>query len=514
MKNSNLNEKLNALKSLLNEGLAAEELDKIDAEVAKDADVAEHMDKSEEVEAPKEEEKEEPKAEEEVHEEHPEEAPVEEKHEEQPEEIKKSISDIAADVVKQESEVKAPVPSTDVALPKGTLEVQQEPKAEEKTKKDDKDEAEEKKTANAALDVLKGMLELHGNADNSISVSVVGSNDGKKLVIPPMSDEEYEALKAEFHGEEQPEEIKKSISDIAADMTQKSSIASDVEVEPVPNADVVLPEGTLEVQQEPTDEEEVHEEHPEEAPVEEKHEEEAIKLDEAIENLNNLIMSINDPSEITSDMMAQRNSIKSDVEVEPVPNADVVLPEGTLEVQQEPKAEEEVHEEQPEEAQQEPKAEEKHEEVHEEQPEETPAEEKQEEEVETPKEEEKEEPKAEEDPTKECESLKDVVKCGSEKFDTEEQKEGLKERMAILLAHENGDLMYEEYNRLVSEAASLKSAICKKYAIISNNRTNDLLEGMKIAEAKIASNKKDMFKKLNEQIAINAAKKSSDRKST
>src|SRR5574344_1625102 len=405
MKNSNLNEKLNALKSLLNEGLAAEELDKIDAEVAKDADVAEHMDKSEEVEAPKEEEKEEPKAEEEVHEEHPEEAPVEEKHEEQPEEIKKSISDIADDVVKQESEVKAPVPSTDVALPKGTLEVQQEPKAEEKTKKDDKDEAEEKKTANAALDVLKGMLELHGNADNSISVSVVGSNDGKKLVIPPMNDEEYEALKAEFHGEEQPEEIKKSISDIAADMTQKSYIASDVEVEPVLNVDVVLPAGTLEVQQEPTDEEEVHEEHPEEAPVEEKHEEEAIKLDEAIENLNNLIMSINDPSEITSDMMAQRNSIKSDVEVEPVPNADVVLPEGTSaeekheeevheeqpeEAPAEEKHEEEVHEEHPEEAQQEPKAEEKHEEVHEEQPEETPAEEKQEEEVETPKEEEKE----------------------------------------------------------------------------------------------------------------------------
>src|SRR5574344_1832450 len=209
MKNSNLNEKLNALQSLLNEGLAAEELDKIDAEVAKDADVAEHMDKSEEVEAPKEEEKEEPKAEEEVHEEHPEEAPVEEKHEEQPEEIKKSISDIAADVVKQESEVKAPVPSTDVALPKGTLEVQQEPTDEE---------------------------EVH---------------------------------------EEQPEE---------APVEEKH-------------------------------EEEVHEEHPEEAPVEEKHEEEAIKLDEAIENLNNLIMSINNPSEITSDMMAQRNSIKSDVEV-------------------------------------------------------------------------------------------------------------------------------------------------------------------------------------------------------
>ena len=102
-------------------------------------------------------------------------------------------------------------------------------------------------------------------------------------------------------------------------------------------------------------------------------------------------------------------------------------------------------------------------------------------------------------------SVKEAIKAGTKRFESDEDKKKLEEQIAILLASENNDLLYEEYSRLVSEAKSLKESIIKKYSIIANNRTNSLLESMEAMEARIA-NSKNMFKKLNEQQEINAAK--------
>lgn len=105
-----------------------------------------------------------------------------------------------------------------------------------------------------------------------------------------------------------------------------------------------------------------------------------------------------------------------------------------------------------------------------------------------------------------CKSLKDVVKAGTAAVKTDEDKEKLSERLAILLAKENSDLLYEEYEKTLADAVSLRKIICEKYEIVAHNRTNDLLESMSDMETKISSAKNEMFKKLNEQLEINSAK--------
>ena len=102
-------------------------------------------------------------------------------------------------------------------------------------------------------------------------------------------------------------------------------------------------------------------------------------------------------------------------------------------------------------------------------------------------------------------SIKEAIQLGSKRFESEKDKKELVEHVAILLASENKDLMYEEYARLISEAVALKESIVKKYSIIANNRTNSLLEGMNQVETAIANNKSNLFKKLNEQQELNKA---------
>ena len=104
-------------------------------------------------------------------------------------------------------------------------------------------------------------------------------------------------------------------------------------------------------------------------------------------------------------------------------------------------------------------------------------------------------------------SLKEAVKLGTARFETEEEKAALSEQITVLLAAENNDLLYEEYARHLSEAKALREAINKKYAEVANTRTGNLLESMTIAEEKIAAHKNDMFKKLHEQQEVNAAVK-------
>ena len=108
---------------------------------------------------------------------------------------------------------------------------------------------------------------------------------------------------------------------------------------------------------------------------------------------------------------------------------------------------------------------------------------------------------------KDYSSLKEAIALGNVRFKTEEDKKELAEHVALLLANENNDLMYDEYCKLISEAISLKEALIEKYSVIANNRTNSLLENMNIMEEKLKATRDDMFKKLNEQKEINKAKK-------
>ena len=111
--------------------------------------------------------------------------------------------------------------------------------------------------------------------------------------------------------------------------------------------------------------------------------------------------------------------------------------------------------------------------------------------------------------TKEFHCIADVIKAGTASVDTPEKKQAVVESVAILLANENKDLMYEEYVGCLSKARALREHLIKKYSIIASNRTADLFESMSLMEAKIkaAKEKKDIFKPMKEQQEVNKAEK-------
>ena len=102
-------------------------------------------------------------------------------------------------------------------------------------------------------------------------------------------------------------------------------------------------------------------------------------------------------------------------------------------------------------------------------------------------------------------TLKEAVELGKDWFDSDDKIVALKEQVAVLLAKENNDLLYEELSRLESQANAIREKIENKYSIISNNRVESLLESMDAIEQRIAANKDNMFKKLVEQQELNAA---------
>ena len=108
-------------------------------------------------------------------------------------------------------------------------------------------------------------------------------------------------------------------------------------------------------------------------------------------------------------------------------------------------------------------------------------------------------------------SLKEAIKLGTARFESDEDKAALSEQITVLLAAENNDLLYEEYARLLTEAKAIRHAINEKYGADATARTTDLLESMTVAEEKIAAHKNDMFKKLHEQQELNAAVKSAEK---
>ena len=75
------------------------------------------------------------------------------------------------------------------------------------------------------------------------------------------------------------------------------------------------------------------------------------------------------------------------------------------------------------------------------------------------------------DKCKEYHSLKEAIKLGTAEFDTDEKKAKLSESIAILLANEADDLLYEEYNRCLAESKALRDRIVTKYGPVSMERT-------------------------------------------
>jgi hypothetical protein len=121
---------------------------------------------------------------------------------------------------------------------------------------------------------------------------------------------------------------------------------------------------------------------------------------------------------------------------------------------------------------------------------------------------------AEECKDKEFHSVAEVITAGTAAVDTPEKKAAVTESIAILLANENHDLLFEEYASCLSKAKALREHIVKKYSVVAGNRTADMFESMSLMEAKIkaAKKKKDLFKPAKEQIEVNAAEQEAEAK--
>lgn len=120
------------------------------------------------------------------------------------------------------------------------------------------------------------------------------------------------------------------------------------------------------------------------------------------------------------------------------------------------------------------------------------------EDVEVPVEEKKEDEKP-------IESMKDAVHQAVEGEIDEKKKEDLKENLAIYIAGESNDRGYLEYNRLLSEAAAIRSMLVKKYSKIAEGRVSDLMESADMTRIKIQK-KAGLFDKLHEDIDVIKAK--------
>lgn len=117
------------------------------------------------------------------------------------------------------------------------------------------------------------------------------------------------------------------------------------------------------------------------------------------------------------------------------------------------------------------------------------------------------EPEEKKEDDKEVASLKEALALGTEYYKDAKHKEKLEEQLAVYVAGQNDDRLYEEYNRLLSEAAALKEAIVKKYSVVAAHRTDDLLESLDVATLKIQK-AKGLFKRLNEDVEVVNAEKS------
>ena len=108
---------------------------------------------------------------------------------------------------------------------------------------------------------------------------------------------------------------------------------------------------------------------------------------------------------------------------------------------------------------------------------------------------------------KPIESMKDAVHQAVEGEIDEKKKEELKENLSIYIAGQSNDRGYLEYNRLLSEAAAIRSMLVKKYSKIAEGRVNDLMESADMTRIKIQK-KAGLFDRLHEDIDVIKAKDS------
>ena len=80
-------------------------------------------------------------------------------------------------------------------------------------------------------------------------------------------------------------------------------------------------------------------------------------------------------------------------------------------------------------------------------------------------------------------TLKEAFQLGSSYFCTPDRIQDLQEKVALLVAKENDDLLFQEMVKCTQLAESFKNRLLNKYSIISENRTSEFLQLMQESEA-------------------------------
>ena len=93
---------------------------------------------------------------------------------------------------------------------------------------------------------------------------------------------------------------------------------------------------------------------------------------------------------------------------------------------------------------------------------------------------------------KKLESLKEAFEAGSAYYSTPERVQELQEMIAVSLAKENNDILFQEMSKCTQLAESFKNRLLHKYSIISENRTAEFLQSILESEACMDAVKDEM----------------------
>ena len=94
--------------------------------------------------------------------------------------------------------------------------------------------------------------------------------------------------------------------------------------------------------------------------------------------------------------------------------------------------------------------------------------------------------------TKKITTLKEAFEAGSTYYSTPERIQELQEMIAVSLAKENNDILFQEMAKCTQLAESFKNRLLHKYSIISENRTAEFLQSILESEACMNAVKDEM----------------------
>ena len=89
-------------------------------------------------------------------------------------------------------------------------------------------------------------------------------------------------------------------------------------------------------------------------------------------------------------------------------------------------------------------------------------------------------------------TLKEAFEAGSAYYSTPERVQELQEMIAVSLAKENNDILFQEMSKCTQLAESFKNRLLHKYSIISENRTAEFLQSILESEACMDAVKDEM----------------------